>query len=100
MAEDWQSAARISDALIKTDPKQTYHEIYLHQSVALLKLNDLNGTESAAMRRSTSSVFRAGNSCSDESWKPGAICRPPVSTLPGTSPWTPPAATATTGFSR
>ena len=47
-AKDWQNAAKISDALIKLDPKQTYPEIYLHQSVALLKLKDLSGAEAAA----------------------------------------------------
>jgi hypothetical protein len=46
--KDWQNAAKVSDALIKLDPKQTYPEIYLHQSVALLKLKDLSGAEAAA----------------------------------------------------
>jgi Tfp pilus assembly protein PilF len=47
-AKDWQNAAKISDALVKADTKQTYPEIYLHQSVALLKLKDLTGAEAAA----------------------------------------------------
>jgi Tetratricopeptide repeat len=53
--KDWQSAARVSDALIKLDPKQTYPEIYLHQSVALLKLKDLSGAEAAAKEAMRSS---------------------------------------------
>jgi tetratricopeptide (TPR) repeat protein len=46
--KDWQNAAKVSDALIKLDPKQPYPEIYLHQSAALLKLKDLGGAEAAA----------------------------------------------------
>jgi tetratricopeptide (TPR) repeat protein len=53
--KDWQSAAKISDALIKLDPKQTCPEIYLHQSVALLKLKDLTGSEAAAKEAMRSS---------------------------------------------
>jgi tetratricopeptide (TPR) repeat protein len=47
-SKEWEKAAKISDALIKADPKQTYPEAYLHQAVALLKLKDLNGAEAAA----------------------------------------------------
>jgi Flp pilus assembly protein TadD len=47
-SKDWESAAKAADALIKGDPKQTYPEIYLHQSVARFKLKDLAGAESAA----------------------------------------------------
>jgi Tetratricopeptide repeat len=53
--KDWQNAAKVSDALIKLDPKQTYPEIYLHQSVALLKLKDLSGAEAAAKEAMRSS---------------------------------------------
>src|SRR5262245_41419680 len=51
----WQDADKISDSLIKLDTKQTYPEIYLHQSVALLKLKDLNGAEAAAKEAMRSS---------------------------------------------
>src|SRR5215475_14489833 len=54
-SKDWQNAAKISDSLIKLDTKQTYPEIYLHQSVALLKLKDLNGAEAAAKEAMRSS---------------------------------------------
>jgi Flp pilus assembly protein TadD len=54
-SKDWQNAAKISDALIKLDPKQPYPEIYLHQSVALLKLKDLGGAEAAAKEAMRSS---------------------------------------------
>jgi Flp pilus assembly protein TadD len=47
-SKDWESAAKAADTLIKSDPKQTYPEIYLHQSVARFKLKDLAGAESAA----------------------------------------------------
>ena len=53
--KDWQNAAKISDALIKLDRKQTYTEIYLHQSVALLKMKDLSGAEAAAKQAMRSS---------------------------------------------
>src|SRR5262245_32898942 len=53
--KDWQNAAKVSDTLIKLDPKQTYPEIYLHQSAALLKLKDLSGAEAAAKEAMRSS---------------------------------------------
>jgi tetratricopeptide (TPR) repeat protein len=46
--KDWQNAAKMADALIKADPKQTYPEMYLHLAVARLKLKDLDGAETAA----------------------------------------------------
>lgn len=43
-AADWACAAKASDALIKAEPR-FYPEIYLHQAIARLGLNDLDGAQ-------------------------------------------------------
>jgi tetratricopeptide (TPR) repeat protein len=42
---DWQCAATTAEALIKSDKKQQYPEIYIHQSVARYQQKDLAGAE-------------------------------------------------------
>jgi tetratricopeptide (TPR) repeat protein len=44
---DWQCAATTAEALIKSDKKQQYPEIYVHQAVARYQQKDLAGAETS-----------------------------------------------------
>ena len=48
--KDWQGSAKAADALIKTDSKKTYPEIYLHQAVARYGLKDYDGAVESAQQ--------------------------------------------------